>query len=60
MRKLFRSRNKTIGGVCTGLANHFNMDPVIMKLIFIFGTLFTIFPFILAYIIMWIAIPIED
>jgi phage shock protein C len=60
MKKLFRSRKKTIGGVCAGIASHFNMDPVIVKLVFILGTLFTVFPFVITYVIMWVAVPIEE
>jgi hypothetical protein len=34
-----------------------NVDVSIWRLIFIFGTLFTTFPFIVAYIILWIILP---
>jgi len=52
--------DKWIGGVCSGLGKFFGVDPIAWRLIFIFGTLFTIFPFIFAYIIMWIVIPKEN
>jgi phage shock protein C len=60
MSKLLRSRKGVIGGVCAGLANHMKIDVSILRVLFIFGTLFTVFPFILFYIICWICIPIED
>lgn len=60
MLKLKRNlRESMIGGVCSGLGDYTNMDPVIWRLIFIFGTIFTTFPFILPYIILWIILPIN-
>lgn len=56
-KRLFRNENdKVIGGVCSGLANYFAIDPIIVRIIFVvislaFGT------GILAYFIMWIAVP---
>jgi phage shock protein PspC (stress-responsive transcriptional regulator) len=53
-KKLFRDENdKVLGGVCSGLANYFNIDVVIVRIIFV--CLF--FPVLFAYIIMWIAVP---
>ncbi|MBN2773608.1 MAG: PspC domain-containing protein [Prolixibacteraceae bacterium] len=56
-KKLYRDPDhKVIGGVCGGLAAYFNMDPVIMRLIFVF--LFLINGLgLLVYIILWIAVP---
>jgi len=36
-------------GVCSGLANHFEMDPMIVRLIFVLGTLIGFGSFILIY-----------
>lgn len=62
MEKLLkRTRiDRWVGGVCGGLGKYFGVDPIVWRLIFIFGTCFTIFPFILSYIIMWIVVPKED
>ena len=63
MEKLLRRSltNRVFGGVCAGLGKFFGMDPVIWRLIFIFGALFSvILPFMFIYIIMWIAIPKEE
>jgi phage shock protein C len=62
MEKLLkRSRKgKVFAGVCAGLGKYFGVDPIVWRLIFIFGTLFTIFPFICSYIIMWIVVPREE
>jgi len=60
MTRLFRSRKKIIGGVCQGLADYLSMDGSIMRILFILGTVCTIFPFVLFYILCWIFIPLED
>jgi len=56
-KRLYRDENnKVIGGVCAGLANYFNVDIVVVRIIFII----LIFSFgfgILPYIIMWVAVP---
>jgi phage shock protein PspC (stress-responsive transcriptional regulator) len=52
--RLYRDRdNRLIGGVCSGLATYFKIDPVITRVIFVV----TIGISLLAYIILWIAIP---
>jgi len=59
-KKLYRSyKNKQIGGVCGGLAEYFNLDVVIMRiimicLIFVNGAGF------LLYILLWIMLPVND
>ena len=58
MKRLYRNtRNASIAGVCAGLSEYYNMDVLVIRLIFFVGTLFTVFPFILTYLIMWIVIP---
>lgn len=59
-RRLLRSKDGMIGGVCSGIAKHLYIDPTIVRLIFLLGTFFTIFPFILTYIILWIIVPVEN
>lgn len=55
-KRLFRDENdKVLGGVCSGLANYFNIDVVIVRIIFVI-LLFSGIGF-LTYIIMWIAVP---
>jgi phage shock protein PspC (stress-responsive transcriptional regulator) len=52
-KRLYRDENhKVIGGVCAGLANHFNLDRVLVRIIFIltFGVAFWI------YLVLWIAV----
>jgi phage shock protein C len=56
-RRLFRNPNdKLIGGVCSGVANYFDIDPVIVRLLFAV-MFFTLGIGLLAYILAWIIIP---
>ena len=55
-KKIFRNLDdKVIAGVASGLANYFNIDPVISRLLFL-ASLLTGFGLII-YIICWIGIP---
>jgi len=55
-RLTLSERNKMIAGVCGGLAEYFDIDPTIVRLVFIVFALAG-GPGILAYIIMWIVMP---
>jgi len=56
-RRLYRDPDRRVlGGVCGGLGAYFNMDPVILRIIFV--VLFFINGIgLLAYLILWIAVP---
>ena len=58
-KRLIRSRtNRMIAGVCGGLAEYFDLDVSIIRILFVVLTIFTAaFPGILVYIIMWIVVP---
>jgi phage shock protein PspC (stress-responsive transcriptional regulator) len=56
-RRLYRDPdNSVIGGVCAGLAHYWNIDPVIIRILFVIAVLWGGGGF-LVYIILWIAIP---
>jgi phage shock protein PspC (stress-responsive transcriptional regulator) len=58
-KKLYRSRSdRRIGGVCGGLAAYFNIDPTLVRLLFILGLLF-VGGTLVAYLILMIVIPEE-
>jgi phage shock protein PspC (stress-responsive transcriptional regulator) len=58
-KRLYRRRDgMVIGGVCTGIGEYFDIDPVVIRLLFILAVLLG-GSGILAYIIAWIAIPEE-
>ncbi len=61
-KRLYRSRrNSMIAGVCDGLAEYLNMDPTVVRLIYVLLSLFTAaFPGLLVYIIAAIIMPLEE
>ena len=59
-KQLFRSRNeRMIAGVCGGLGDYLNIDPTIIRLIFVLGAFATGSALFWAYIIMMVVIPEE-
>lgn len=57
--KLYRSRSdRMLGGVCGGIAQHFGLDPTIVRLIAV-AAIFLAGSAILAYLVAWIVIPEE-
>ncbi|MBT3210056.1 MAG: PspC domain-containing protein [Bacteroidetes bacterium] len=60
-RKLIRSNNRIIGGVCGGIANYLKIDPTIIRIVYIVLSIISIaFPGIIVYILLWILMPDED
>jgi phage shock protein PspC (stress-responsive transcriptional regulator) len=56
-KRLFRSNDRVLGGVCSGFAEYMDFDPVAVRLGYVALTLFTAFAGIPFYIIAWIIIP---
>lgn len=58
-KRLQRSRTeKMIGGVCGGLAEYFDIDPTIVRVLWVVVTLMGGAGFI-AYLILWVVMPAE-
>ncbi len=56
-KKLRRSRSdRMVAGVCAGLAEYFNIDPVLVRLVFVLLALAG-GPGVLLYIVLWIIMP---
>jgi phage shock protein C len=55
-KKLYRSRNKILGGVASGVAEYLDIDPVIVRVIW-FILCFAGGLGILAYVLFWIFTP---
>ena len=59
-KRLERARtNKMIAGVCAGLANYFNIDVTLMRVLFVVAMIGGGFGFWM-YIILWIVVPEEN
>lgn len=56
-KKLYRSNDRILGGVCAGLAEYFDFDPTLVRVAYVLLTLCTAFSGLLAYIILWIVMP---
>jgi phage shock protein PspC (stress-responsive transcriptional regulator) len=56
-KKLFRkSSDKKIAGVCSGLGEYLNLDPNIVRIVFVLLALFVGGGLIL-YLILWLILP---
>ena len=56
-KRLVRSTNdKKIAGVAAGLADYFDLDPTIIRLVWLLAILFA-GTGLIAYLILWIALP---
>jgi phage shock protein C len=59
-KRLIRSRsNRVVAGVAAGLGETFNVDPVLVRLVFVALALVNGFGVVL-YLAMWLLIPNED
>jgi phage shock protein C len=57
-KKLTRSANKVLAGVCGGIANYFDVDPTLVRILYVALSFFSAaFPGILLYIIMLLLMP---
>jgi phage shock protein C len=57
-KKLLRSNNRVIAGVCAGIAEWLGWDITLVRVLYVvISILSAAFPGILVYIIMWIVMP---
>lgn len=56
-----RQENKMVGGVLAGLANYFDEDPTLFRVLAIIFLILTgVFPGLLIYIATWLVMPKHD
>jgi len=62
MKRLKRSnKEKMIAGVCGGIAEYFDADPTMVRIIYVIVSILSVaFPGLLVYIILWIVMPQSD
>ncbi|MBN1819705.1 MAG: PspC domain-containing protein [Prolixibacteraceae bacterium] len=59
-KRLYRSRDRVLGGVLSGFAKYINADPSIIRVAYVLlSVLSAAFPGILVYVIFWIVVPEE-
>jgi phage shock protein PspC (stress-responsive transcriptional regulator) len=57
-RKLYRDPDdRVLGGVCSGLGAFFNLDPIIIRLIFVLLVFLGAGSSVIIYLILWIVVP---
>jgi phage shock protein C len=60
-KKLKRSRDKMLGGVCAGVAEYFDLDPTLVRIAYVLLSICSIgFPGLLLYIVLLIIMPQAD
>lgn len=60
-KKLKRSNNQIVGGVCAGIANYFGWDYTMVRAAYALLSLISWgFPGFTLYIILWIIMPLGD
>lgn len=58
VKRLYRSsKERMIGGVCGGIAEYYNTDPTIVRLLFVLLLLASFGTAVIGYLIAWIIIP---
>ena len=56
-KKLYRTRDKKICGVCGGIAEYFELDPTIIRLLWIVMAFFSCMLGVIAYLVCALVIP---
>jgi phage shock protein C len=60
-RRLLRSRSdRMIAGVCGGLAEYLRIDPTLVRILVVVGTVIGFGSLVLAYVVGWVLIPEAD
>ena len=57
-RRLTRSRNQMIAGVCAGIAEYFGWEVTLFRVVFVIVSILSAaFPGILVYLVLWVVMP---
>lgn len=57
-RRLTRSSDRMLAGVCGGIANYFDLDPTLVRIAYVILSICSIgFPGMLVYAILWLIMP---
>ncbi len=56
-KRLRKSRDRKLCGVCGGLAEYFNLDPTVVRVVWAVATLFTAFAGGVLYLILALILP---
>ena len=57
-KRLTRSNDRFLGGVCAGIAEYFDLDISLVRISYaLISVLSAAFPGLLVYLILWVVIP---
>ena len=56
-KKLTKSSNKMLSGVLSGIAEYLGLDPTVVRVAYLFLTLFTAFAGLLVYLLLILVMP---
>jgi len=60
-KKLTRSKNQILAGVCAGFADYIGWDITLVRALYALLTILSVgFPGVILYIILWIIMPLEE
>ena len=58
VKRLYRSgKERILGGVCGGIAEYLNVDPTIIRIIWVLFTLASLGTAVIFYLILWLIVP---
>lgn len=58
--RLVRTRDdRMVAGVCGGVARYFAIDPTLVRVLAVLGTVFGFGSLLLVYLVMWVLVPLE-
>ena len=58
-KRAFRSRDAYVGGVCAGLADYFDLDTIVVRILAILIIAMTLGLGAIAYLVLWVRLPQE-
>ena len=56
-KKLTRSNNRMIAGVCAGIADYFNWDITLVRIVYVLLSFFPVFSGGIVYLVLWLIMP---
>lgn len=60
-KRLYRSNNRMLAGVCAGIAEYFNIDPTLVRAVYaVVSVLCAGFPGLILYLILMIVMPQQN
>ncbi len=52
-----RTHDKTLGGVCSGLADYFGIDATLVRVLTVIAAVFSLGTAVVAYVVAWALMP---